>query len=111
MRHSGRDRAACCDALNAIAEGARIGEQRHPGFVGRAVAFALVAHSACGAEVFRPGAPAARTRQNVIERQIEGRAARAAVLAAITVARQNGSTLRDAAASPAHVNVLDQAND
>src|SRR2546429_6475223 len=97
--------------VQPVAERAGAGEERHARLVGRAVALTLVARLAGRAEVLRLRAPAARTRHDVVERQLEDRPLRAAVLAAHLVARQNAhALLARLCAPPAHVDVCDQTD-
>src|SRR5437899_1406191 len=86
-------------------------QQRHSRFIRSAVAFALIAWTASGAEVIRLSSSAARARKNVIQRQFKSTEPVTAVLAAVTIAHQyprafaGGTTL-----TRANIYILDQAN-
>src|SRR5260370_12996162 len=69
----------------------RLGRARklHVGLIGRAAALAIVARIATGHKILPSAIPAARPRQNMIQRQFRRRQRAGAVLAAITVPPQD----------------------
>jgi hypothetical protein len=97
--------------LQSVIQRRRIGEQRHPRLFRRAVALTVVANLAGGHQIFGQRPPAARLRQDVIERQIEHRAPAAAILAAVVVAREDAMAVGHAVPPRPHVNVVSQTND
>src|SRR5215471_4756554 len=108
---AGPRRVAPYGPLQSVVQSRWISEQRHPRLFRRAVAFAVVANLAGGHKVFGKCSPAARFRQDVIERQIERRATPAAILAAVTVAREDAMAVGHAVLPRPHVNVLSQTDD
>src|SRR6266850_7543291 len=76
-------------ALDAVRQSSRVCQQRHPCFLRSAVALALVARKASGAQVVSHSLSAARTRQNVVNRQVERPTRHSTVLATVTIAREN----------------------
>ncbi len=70
-------------------KGPRTPLQFEPRFFRRAIALAIVAGVAAGDEILPRRAPAARTRQHVIQRQLRSRKRAPAELASIAVAQQN----------------------
>src|SRR5688500_9268542 len=68
-------------SLHPISQRRGICQQRHPCFFGRAVALALVASEASGAQVLSHSSPAARTRHDVVDRQVERPACHSTILA------------------------------
>src|SRR5271169_1401106 len=84
-------------------EGARFAHQLHASFEGKLVALAAVAEMATSYKVFPSGRTSARTRNDVIKRQLAGRQYGGAILAGVAVAqqdvlaRQSPALVRDAA--------------
>src|SRR5437773_6558350 len=76
-------------AFDAVGQSSRICQQWHPSFFGSAVALALVAGEASGAKVVSHSLPAARTRQNMVNGQIESPTRHSTILATVTIAREN----------------------
>jgi hypothetical protein len=97
--------------VQVVPQRGRIGQQRHARLIGRSVAFALVARMTARAQVFRHGLSAARTRQNVIQRQVLERPLDAAILTPVPVANKNLRAQTSRRAAPlADVYVFKQAN-
>ena len=67
---------------------ARLAEQHHIGFFGRAAAFAVVAIAAGRDHIIPGGQPAARARQHVVDGQLPAARLGAAVLACFAVTSQ-----------------------
>src|SRR6202795_2560230 len=76
-------------ATGVEVEGSRFARGPHVGFVRKLVALAAVAGMTAGDEVLPGGEAAARTRNDVIQREFAGWQRRAAILAGVAVAQQN----------------------
>src|SRR5262245_22401052 len=71
----------------------------------------VVADPAGGHQVFGQSTPAARFRQDVIERQLERRATASAILAPMTIAREDAVAVGHSVLPRPHVNVVSQTDD
>jgi hypothetical protein len=98
-------------AFQPVVEGGRICEQRHARLFRSAIALATVAFLTGGHEIFSHRPAAARLRQDVVERQVECRAALPAVLAAIVIARKDAMAIDHAVPSCADIDIMGQTND
>jgi len=98
--------------LHSIGQRCRVCQQRHPCLLRRAVALALVARETSCTQVLRSGSPTSRTRDYMIDRQVKCSALPTAILAAVSVTRQNSRALGARSTLPSsHIDVLDQPND
>src|SRR5688572_29105864 len=76
-------------SLDSVSQSSRICEQWHPCFFGSAVALALVTREASSAKILSHSSSAPRTRENVVDRQVEKTTLQSTVLATVSVAREN----------------------
>ena len=97
-------------SLESVIKRARIGEQRHARLLRGPVSFAVVAVLAGRDQVFGEGAAPARSRQDVIEGQVEDGSLQTAVLAAVMVAREYAMAIGDAILSRPDIDVMGQAD-